>query len=229
MFLPSPWTSEQRLIIFLLLKSFFVYEFGFALEVAQFFDLPHPLFVKLFAALNADHAAAMFALEAVVLLLEAGSHLVAANVNFGVAFAAAAVCADAACAFGYFDKVVVFELGMDAVGGAEFAVVDVLVHFLLLAAGDADEVTVAFGGGVELVADVGHFVVAGEVGGEVGHCQSLRHGVQFGQLQLVYFFDGHPSHSDPVGVRFIVLFDVDGVVFIVKANDISSQHLVLPA
>ena len=185
--------------------------------------------MKLFAGLNADHTAAMLALETVVLLLEAGSHFVTANVDFGIAFAAAAVGADAACAFRYFDKVVVFELGMDAVGGTEFAVVDILIHFLLLAAGDADEVAVALGGGVELVAYVGYFVVAGEVGGEVRHGQSFRHGVQFGQFQLVYFFDGHPAHFHPVGVRFIVLFDVDGVIFIVKTNNISSQHLVLPA
>ena len=185
--------------------------------------------MKLFATLNADHAATLLAFETVVLLLEAGSHFVSANVYFGVAFAAPAIGADASCAFGCFDKVVVFELGMGAVGDAEFAVVDVFIHLFLLAAGDADEIAVALGGGVELVADVGYFVVTGEVGCEVGHGESFRHGVHLGQLQFINLFNGHPTHSDPVRVRFIVLFNVDGIVFIVKANYISSQHPILPA
>ena len=139
-------------------------ELGAAPEETQLLALLHPLPVALLAALHAHHAVARLALQALVLLLQTRPDLVPAQRRLVVTPAVAAVGADAPRALGHLDEVVVLEVEVEAVDEAKLAVVHVLAHLLLLAAGEADVVVEAVAGGVELVADVVDLV-----GVEVGH------------------------------------------------------------
>jgi hypothetical protein len=199
-----------------------------ASEVAEFLDFPHPLLVRVSAGLDTDHAKAEFALETLVLLFEGGAKPIAADDDFGVAFAAARVRTDTTRAFCNFHEVMILELRVQAVSDAEFAIVHVLVHFAGFATGEAYVVIVALGGCVELVADAQHAVVAAEgVGVEVAHRQALRHRGHLRQhLQPVGFLDRHAAFA-PVRVPLVILLYVDRVVAIVETDHVASEHLDL--
>lgn len=107
---------------------------------------------------------------------------------------------------------------MQAVDEAKFAVVHVLAHLLLLAAGEADVVVKTVTGCVELVADVVDLC-----GVEVRHGNAFSHRLHLGKELELRRTLGCWSAFAAVGVALVVFLYVYCKVAVVKADDIAAQ------
>jgi hypothetical protein len=120
-------------------------EFGLAFKVAELSDFAHPLSVHLPTTFNANHATADLALQALILFFKNSVEFISTNCDFGVALAAPAICTDTSSTLSNLDKVMIFQLGMSAVGHAELAEVRIFIHLFRFTASETNVIVVALG------------------------------------------------------------------------------------
>lgn len=128
---------------------------------------------------------------------------------------------DASRSFANFYEIMILAL-CQAITNTEFAVIHALVYLFALAAGQTEIIIKTITWSIELVADVSRFWCRIKV----RKSDTFAHGIHFGHhLQFRTFFDSCASFWS-VWVQFIIFFDINHIVEVVKTYYLASQAFI---